>query len=53
VSPVLERADDSEHFLVIDLVIALSVSHRLRSKGDWVPEVVVKLLKEDSTGSKA
>ena len=40
VSPLLQCADDCEHFLVINFVVALSREERPRMEGDGPEDVV-------------
>jgi hypothetical protein len=53
VSPVFEGLNDGEHFFVIDLVVSFSVDYRFQVKGNEVPKIVVKLLKEHTTCGEA
>lgn len=52
VTPIGERADDSEEFLIVDLVVPLSFGERLRKEGDGVPNTGGILLREDGAGGE-
>lgn len=47
--PIFESSNDSEHFFIVDLIVAFCVSPRLGAVSDRVPEIVVESLKEDTT----
>ena len=49
VAPVLEAQHDREHFLVVDLVVALRVRHGLRVVCDGMPLSVILQLRQYST----
>ena len=48
VVPVFKGMDNSKHLLIINFIILFSVNHRLRTEGNGVPEIVIKLLEEDA-----
>ena len=41
---------DGEHFTIIGLVVSFRFIHGLRVVGNWVPEIVIALLEENSAG---
>src|ERR1700761_5830577 len=51
-SPLLERANDREHLLVVDLVVALDVVEAFREKGYRMPLLVQAQLREHRAGRK-
>ena len=51
-TPVFECFGDRKHLTIVDLVVSLSLSHRLRAVRDRVPEVILTVLKDNSTSSE-
>ena len=51
-APCLERTNDGQEFLVLDVVIPFHVVERLREVRDRVPLTVFAFLAEDSTGGE-
>ena len=52
-SPILESFCDGKHLTIVDLVIAFCFGHGLRAVCNWMPEIVVAFLGENSTGCVA
>ena len=42
--PLLEAADNSYKFLIIDLIVALCLRVFLRVKGNWVEDALIVIL---------
>ena len=53
VAPFVQRFDDREHLLIVDLVITLGRVHSVRSESNGMPFAVVLLLHQYATSGVA
>ena len=52
-TPILESFCDGKHLTIVDLVVSLSLSHRLGAIRDRVPELILTVLRDNSSSGES
>ena len=52
-APIFESFCDGKHLTIVDLVVSLSLSHRLGAIRDRVPEIILTVLRDNSSSGES